>query len=237
MNVRIGCSGWLYPEWQGIFYPEDLPQKEWFSFYAHHFNSVEINNTFYHFPTINTINKWYTQAPEGFSYCLKANRIITHFKHFENVETQLRKFYELGSFLKEKVENFLFQLPSSFTYDPERLQAILNSLDGSYQNVLEFRHPSWWNTQVYEALLNHNITFCSVGAPGLPDEVLSMNENVYLRLHGIPWYEGDYTDKELSSWATKIKQTRAKNIWVYFNNTMYGYAPMNALMLKRYLVE
>lgn len=236
MNIKIGCSGWVYPEWKGVFYPKDLPQKEWFSFYANKFNSVEINNTFYNFPTRSTINKWYNQAPEGFSYCLKANRLITHVKSFENIGDSIQDFYELGALLEEKMGSFLFQLPPRFTYNPARLQAILNNLDCRYQNILEFRHPSWWNTDVYETLLNHNITFCSVSGPGLPDEVISINKNVYVRLHGIPLYKACYTEEELFSWATKIKQTKAKNIWIYFNNTMFGHAPANALMLKQYFI-
>ncbi|WP_032112556.1 DUF72 domain-containing protein [Candidatus Paracaedibacter symbiosus] len=234
VRVRVGCSGWIYPCWKGLFYPTNLPYQEWFSFYAHHFNSVEINNTFYRFPTINAINKWYTQAPKGFSYSLKANRLITHFRRFQNAESQLQEFYRLGSLLQEKIEIFLFQLPPSFIYNPAYLQDILSSLDKKYLNVLEFRHPSWWNTEVYEALLKHNIIFCSVSAPGLPDEVLSLNDNVYLRFHGLPWYKASYTEKELHSWATRIKQTKAKHIWIYFNNTSHGYAPINALTLKQY---
>lgn len=236
MNIRIGCSGWSYPEWQGIFYPKDLPQKDWFSFYAHHFDCVEINNTFYNFPTIKTIHKWYSQAPDKFRYCLKANRLITHYRRFENVSDPLHHFYEVGASLKEKVETFLFQLPPSFIYNPRHFQLILNNLDCRFHNVLEFRHPSWWNKNVYETLIKHNIIFCSVSAPGLPDEVLCMNGNVYVRLHGIPLYKACYTEEELFAWAARIKQTNAKNVWVYFNNTMDGYAPINAMTLKRYLI-
>lgn len=236
MNIRIGCSGWLYPEWKGIFYPDDLSRKEWFVFYAQHFNSVEINNTFYCFPTTNTINKWYAQVPEEFTYSLKVNRIITHFKKFENIETPLQKFYQMGSLLKEKLESFLFQLSPSFTYNPSRLQNILDNLDHGYRNVLEFRHPSWWNRHVYETLVKNNIIFCSVSGLGLPDEVICINDSVYLRFHGFPLYKGSYTEEELFFWGANIKHTKAKNIWIYFNNTMNGHAPMNALTLKRYLM-
>lgn len=235
MNIKIGCSGWVYPSWKGLFYPENLPQREWFSFYMNHFNSIEINSTFYHFPRPSTLIKWFDQAFKGFGYTLKVNRLITHTRRFKNSQPELQDFYQLGSLLKEKIETFLFQLPPSFVYTQENLYNIIESINDNYLNVLELRHPSWWNAEVYETLQKNNVIFCSVSAPGLPDEVISLNGNVYLRFHGFPWYKGSYTEKELAVWATKIHQTKAKNVWIYFNNTANGDAPFNALMLKNYL--
>lgn len=183
MELKLGCSGWMYPFWKGNFYPKSLPQKEWFSFYKSHFNTVEINNSFYNFPTFQSIEKWYQQVPQGFTYSLKAHRSITHLEKFKNADDLLNKMYQLAGGLKEKLDVILFQLPPSFTYESDKLELILKSLNKNYLNVVEFRHPSWWNPEVFKICADNHVIFCSVSGPRLPNDLINCNGNVYIRLH------------------------------------------------------
>ena len=127
----------------------------------------------------------------------------------------------------------LFQLPPSFTYSPERLEAIVNQLDPARRNVVEFRHRSWWSDTVYEAFRKHNIIFCSCSGPRLPDELVKTADDIYVRFHGTSrWYRHDYTSEELAIWAERIRASGAEQSWIYFNNDREGYAIKNAKQLR-----
>lgn len=233
LNIHIGCSGWQYWDWKGLFYPDTIPKKEWFNYYATQFNSVEINSTFYHFPRLSTIEKWYAAAPAEFSYSLKAPRLITHYKKFIETEAQLEAFYITASALKEKLGCILFQFPASTTYNESMLQRIVAQLKPKYQNVLEFRHASWWRDEVYAALQQHHISLCHVSAPVILPDSLTQDPHFYLRFHGPKqWFRGEYQETELKVWLEKIKTSQAKEAWVYFNNTMHGDAIKNAQLFK-----
>ena len=131
---------------------------------------------------------------------------------------------------------FLFQLPPSYRYTRARLDAIVSQLDPARRNVVEFRHASWWNEDVYSAFHKAGIIFCSCSGPRLPDELIRTAAEVYVRLHGPErWYHHDYSDDELLEWANKIRASGAKRAWIYFNNDDDAYAPKNALALRRLL--
>lgn len=238
MKIHIGCSGWQYYDWKGIFYPETLPQKDWFQYYASQFDSVEINSNFYHFPRLSTIEKWYAAAPEGFLYSLKAPRFFTHYQKFVGTDEQLKDFYQTVGALKEKLGCILFQFPASLHYNADFLERILAALDPVYQNVLEFRHASWWNEQVYTALQQKGISLCHVSAPApLPQDPI-LGRNFYLRFHGPKqWFRGKHPEAELEAWLDKIQANQAEQAWIYFNNTMEGAAIENALYLKTLILE
>lgn len=230
--MHIGCSGWSYREWKGVFYPAALPQKEWFSYYAQHFSTVEINATFYRTPMPKTLQKWRDQAPERFVYILKAPKQITHVKRFVDCVADIQGFYELGKTLGDKLSGFLFQFPPSFTYDPDRLEMIIQSLDRNYRNIIEFRHTNWWQDEVIHALEKAGLIFCSVIAPALPNIIIASNGRIYVRLHG-DRYKGSYGESFLQQFADKIKALNPEEVWVYFNNTMDVSAPFDALCLKK----
>src|SRR5690606_20068460 len=161
MEWRIGCSGYHYPEWKGPFYPADVPKRRWFEYYCDFFNTIELNVTYYKFPRVHTLRKWYDRSPESFLFSVKAPRHITHFRKFVDARRMLSDFYEaVRAGLSEKLGPVLFQFPSNFHYAPERLSRIVEVLDVSVGNVLEFRHASWWNAAVYEALASANASFC-----------------------------------------------------------------------------
>jgi uncharacterized protein YecE (DUF72 family) len=131
---------------------------------------------------------------------------------------------------------FLFQLPPSYRFTEERLRAILSQLDRTRRNVVEFRHASWWNETVYSAFRESGTIFCSCSGPRLPDVLVRTADDIYLRMHGPErWYRHDYSEVELAEWAARIKNSGARRAWVYFNNDYEGFAPRNALTMRRLL--
>ncbi|MBA3813326.1 MAG: DUF72 domain-containing protein [Alphaproteobacteria bacterium] len=236
-KIYIGCSGWSYKDWTDVFYPKNLSTRDYLSHYVRFFNTVEINNTFYNFPTEKAVQSWELQAPSGFKYSLKANKSITHINHFKNVQELLKRLYGLSDILAEKTGCFLFQFPPSFPFTPEALENLITQLDNRYHNVVEFRHKSWWNSSVIQAFHTSNIGFCSVNGFKLPEDLIAINKRAYLRLHGDPPYSSLYSYQELSSLIQKINSSSLDEVWIYFNNTKKAYAVQNALQLKRYINE
>lgn len=232
MDIRIGCSGYFYYGWKGLFYPESLNQSEWFKFYTHHFKTVEINSTFYRFPKKESVRRWYRDAPPDFLFSVKVNKIITHIKKFKESRDTLNSFYGIISEnLREKLGVFLFQLPPSLRYSKSKLEEILGQLDTGFKNAIEFRHSSWWNQQCYDLLEKNGITFCSISAPKLPEDLVSTSKTSYIRFHGKTWYSYNYSTKELEEWAKKLLSKDFKECFIYFNNDYSAYAPKNALEL------
>ncbi|MBI2930070.1 MAG: DUF72 domain-containing protein [Planctomycetes bacterium] len=230
MEYWIGCSGWLYRDWRGRFYPKTLPQKRWFrDHYARRFRTVELNVTFYRFPTPAMARSWYAQAPAGFRFSLKVHRLITHLKRFRGTARLLRDFYAVGEALEDKMGCFLFQLPARTVYTPENLRRILDGLHAGRRNVVEFRHRSWWIPEVTAAFRRTRTVFCTVSSPGLPDDLVRTSDSVYLRFHGrTQWYRHDYSHEELTAWAGRIRDSGAREAWAYFNNDAEARAPVNA---------
>jgi uncharacterized protein YecE (DUF72 family) len=234
---HVGCSGWFYWKWRGPFYPEGLPTKEWFPYYAQRFETVEINASFYSWPTEAGVKAWLRAAgSRPFIYTVKVCELITHVKRFTGTKTLVRDFGVIAEILGERMGCFLFQLPPSYYYTAARLKAILDQLDHSRRNVVEFRHASWWNETVFCAFRETGTIFCSCSAPRLPDVLIRTADDIYARFHGTErWYRHDYSGDELERWAARIKESGAKTAWIYFNNDFAAHAPKNALQLDRLL--
>ncbi|UXN59039.1 DUF72 domain-containing protein [Phyllobacterium zundukense] len=231
-GIRVGCSGWYYWHWKDRFYPVDVPSNQWFSIYQQNFKTVELNAPFYAWPTIATVKTWLRQADANFIYTIKVCELITHIKRFDDTETLIRDFGYIADLLGERMGCFLFQLPPSIRYDPTLLKTILQQLDPRHRNVVEFRHKSWWNKDVYRAFRASGAIFCSCSGPRLPDELVKTADDIYVRFHGTKnWYRHDYSDNELMIWARRIRQCRAKKVWVYFNNDRDGHSIKNAKAL------
>ena len=235
--VYVGCSGWFYWKWKGTFYPEGLPTGEWFRHYANRLASVEINASFYSWPTVANVKAWRRQPRKrDFVYTVKACELITHIKRFKGTKTLIKDFGMIADILGDRMGCFLFQLPPSFYFTKARLTAIVSQLDPVRRNVVEFRHASWWNETVYAAFRRSGIIFCSCSGPRLPDELVRTADEVYLRLHGPKhWYRHNYSKEELMKWVDKIKVSGAKRVWVYFNNDNEAHAPRNAATMRRLL--
>ena len=235
-SLYVGCSGWRYWAWRDSFYA-GVPQPDWFEHYLRRFDTVEINASFYSWPTVANVQAWQRGlGKKRFVYTVKVCELITHVKKFEGTKTLIKDFGMIADVLGARMGCFLFQLPPSYRYTKVRLKDIVSQLDPSRRNVVEFRHASWWNEEVYSAFRKAGIIFCSCSAPRLPDELIRTADEVYVRLLGPKrWYRHDYSDEELADWATKIKDSGAKRAWVYFNNDFDAYAPKNAAVIRRTL--
>ncbi|MCB2409790.1 DUF72 domain-containing protein [Hymenobacter lucidus] len=234
----IGCSGFHYRHWRGAFYPEKLPQRRWFEFYSQHFNTLELNVTFYRFPQLSFVENWYAISPADFCFSVKAPRLITHYKQFNDCAPLLADFYgTLREGLREKLGPVLFQLPPRTAYSQERLHRIVESLEPGFTNVVEFRHPSWWHEEVFQELSRHRISFCGQSHPALPPAVIANTPVLYYRLHGVPeLYKSPYAEAELEQLADSIAQeSGVQQAFIYFNNDIDASAIRNGLQLRGYL--
>jgi uncharacterized protein YecE (DUF72 family) len=231
MNWHIGCSGFHYKDWKGRFYPEDLPQRKWFDYYCEHFKTLELNVTFYRFPQLSFLQTWYSKSPTDFRFAVKAPRAITHYKKFVEAADLISSFYDtINTGLQEKLGPVLFQLPPSYNYTEERLDRIINSLNPTFINVVEMRHASWWNADVYQNLSKHNISFCGMSHPNLPDDVIKNTPVVYYRFHGVPnLYRSPYSMEFLQKVIDAVQHdTNIKEAWFYFNNDFDAVGVKNA---------
>ena len=235
--LNIGCSGWFYWDWKGKFYPAQMPTSEWFGHYADSFDTVEINASFYSWPTVAGVKAWLRPVAERpFVFTVKASELITHVKRFEDCKELIADFGYVADLLGPHMGRLLFQLPPSFHYDREKLDLILSQLEPGRRNVVEFRHGSWWNDEVYAAFRDAGIIFCACSAPGLPDDLIKTADDIYVRFHGPEkWYRYDYSDAELSVWAERIRESGARRAWAYFNNDYDTHAIQNGLQLARFL--
>ncbi len=234
----IGCSGFHYKHWKGIFYPEKLAQSKWFDYYNDRFKTLELNVTFYRFPQLSFLETWYKKSPEIFSFSVKAPRAITHYKQFNDPKQLISDFYKtIQEGLKDKLGCVLFQMPPGMVYKEEKLQQIIDNLDPAFTNVVEFRNETWWNSHVYNKLAQHNITFCSISHPALPGDVVQNTPTLYFRFHGVPQlYESKYDNAALEKISDEIENnTNTKEAFIYFNNDIDGSAITNAIEMEQYV--
>jgi uncharacterized protein YecE (DUF72 family) len=235
MKWHIGCSGFYYRHWKDVYYPKGLPQSKWFSHYCQHFNTLELNGTFYSFPKLKSLQKWYNDSPANFTFAVKAHRVITHYRKFNNTFDKMNELYDvIAAGLQDKLGPVLFQMPPNYVYSEERLDNILRNLDPCFNNVVEMRDKSWWRPQVYEQLAEHNITFCGMSHPTLPEDVIQNTETLYYRLHGNQQlYSSAYSADELQIFMQQVKASSAKQAYIYFNNDIGASAIFNARELNR----
>lgn len=235
MEWKIGCSGYHYPDWKGVFYPTDLPHKKWFEFYCTHFNTLELNVTYYKFPRVDMLRTWYARSPDGFTFTVKAPRHITHYKKFKAAQRMIEDFNEtVKEGLGDKLGCVLFQFPSNFEFERGRLDRIVDLLDTSMKNVLEFRHESWWDPEVFDVLTRSNVGFCGMSHPTLPQKIISTSDIIYYRFHGVPHlYNSKYDLQTLEQVAHEINgHSNSRQAYIYFNNTADGHAVANARELQ-----
>jgi len=239
-KFHIGCSGFHYKHWKGSFYPEKLAQKNWFEYYCRYFDTLELNVTFYRFPQLSTLRKWHDSCPDNFRFAVKAPRVITHFKKFHDTQQLLDDFYHtVKEGLGDKCGCCLFQLPPSYIYTADKLERILNSLHPYLPNVLEFRHESWWQQDIFDALSKHKISFCGMSHPSLPKDIIYNTDLFYYRFHGEEQlYASKYSTEQLADFNNSVKsQPGLKNAYIFFNNDINTNAVYNAKELQMLLKE
>ena len=231
-ELHVGCSGFNYPHWRGVFYPEGLPQRQWLSHYASVFASVELNVTFYRLPKPSTFAKWRLETPAGFVFSLKGSRFITHIKRLRDPEEPLERFFSAAMELKEKLGVVLWQFPPRFRADRKRLRRFLKLLDGyPVRNTLEFREESWLGDETISLCREHNVPLCMADWPEFLVETPLTADFVYIRRHG---HKGDYATEygqgELAADAGRIRGylEGGRDVFIYFNNDALGHAPKNA---------
>jgi uncharacterized protein YecE (DUF72 family) len=234
----IGTSGWIYAHWQGIFYPSGLPQSHWYDHYAKHFDTVEINYSFYRLPSERTFDRWQTQAREEFIYALKANRFLTHIKRLKDVAEPLERFLSRAQRLGGKLGPILWQLPPRWRADPMRLETFAALLPADLIHVFEFRDPRWFIQPVREILERFELSFCIFDMPDLPCPSWVTSKVVYLRFHGAGQvYAGRYGQEGLWPWADRIRRwlDEGRSVYAYFNNDAFGHAIEDAQTLQTLL--
>ena len=237
-DIRIGTSGWYYNHWTELFYPADLPKSKWFEHYAKDFDTVEINNTFYHLPKEGFLKKWHVQAPKHFIYSVKANRYITHIKRLKDTSEALERFLERVNILKEKLGPILYQLPPGLHKDLDLLKSFIKLLPKQLSAVFEFRHKSWFSEDTFKLLNQFRIGFCIHDMPGIISPCVITADIIYIRFHGPTGkYAGSYSKSALQNWAEWLKeQTKeVRSIYAYFNNDIDANAIRNAKTLKEQL--
>jgi len=234
-DIRIGTSGWHYKHWVGNFYPPRLPASRMLAHYIQHFDTVELNNSFYKLPARSSLLAWRDSTPSGFRFAVKGSRFLTHMKKLNNAEDGLNRFLDAIDVLEPKLGPILFQLPPNWELNLDRLAAFLALIPRHRRCAFEFRNPTWNTPPTYELLAEHNTAYCVFDLAGYLSPLQVTSDFSYIRLHGPGGkYQGSYTDAALEKWALKIIDWSRKlaAVDVYFDNDDSGYAPQNALRLK-----
>ena len=237
-STFIGTSGWHYDHWAGPFYPPGVERKRWLDFYAQHFQTAEINNTFYQLPTERAVDDWRRQTPSGFVFACKASRYITHMKKLKDPAASVPRFFDALQPLGRKRGPTLFQLPPHWRVDLQRMTDFLEASPVAGRCVFEFREESWWTREVYDILSQHNAAFCEYDLNGKRSPSVTTADFHYVRLHGPDGaYRGQYDGRTLAGWARRFEKWLANghDVYCYFDNDQAGYAPQDALRLKEML--
>jgi uncharacterized protein YecE (DUF72 family) len=239
-DIRIGTSGYHYRHWRGNFYPQDISTTAMLPFYLNYFDTLELNNTFYRLPTTTAIEAWRDAVPDNFIFAVKASRFLTHNKKLKDPENALENLLPRVEKLGKKLGPILFQLPPKWRINLERLEELLAILPRKHRYAFEFRETSWMHDQVLETLQRYRAAFCIYEIAGYHSAPHVTSDWAYVRLHGPGGkYQGSYSGAALERWADWIIEhhTELRAIYVYFDNDQAGYAPQNALTLRRKVAE
>ena len=228
----VGTSGYNYPEWKGSFYPADLAAAKMLPYYAARFPTVEINYTFYRMPSEKLLSGWIAQVPKAFRFTLKAPRRITHDAKLANCENLTATFCLVAGTLGDQLGSLLFQLPPTLKKDLPRLDAFLDTLPPKAPVAFEFRHPSWFDDEVFARLKERGRALCVADSEKLETPLEVTSDLGYFRLRD----EG-YDASDIEEWARKIDdlRTRCNDIYVYFKHEEKGIGPEFARQLMRHL--
>ena len=241
MPVRIGCSGWMYDDWRGRLYPDKLAKRRWLEEYARHFDTVEVNSTFYRLARRDAVAGWVEQTPPEFRFAVKASRYLTHIKRLVDVGDGIKRFYEPLQPMIEagRLGPVLWQLPENVHRDDGRLASWLDVLPPG-MHTIEFRHSSWFVPEVLDPLRAHGVALTIGDHPERPFQTYEATADWrFVRFHyGARGRAGNYSATEIAPWARRIAQWRRREtVYAYFNNDWQGFATANATLLLRRLGE
>jgi uncharacterized protein YecE (DUF72 family) len=235
--IRIGCSGWSYEHWRGVFYPQSGSSSRWLELYAQFFDTVEINATFYRLPRVTTVERWATITPDDFLFAAKASRYLTHVRRLRDIGEGVKRMDARIEPLRRasKLGPILWQLPPNFARDDEVLHSVLQTVSPG-RHAFEFRDPSWFVDEVYDLLRHHDAALVVADrAPERSSPVVDTGSWSYLRFHSGRGRDGNYTRRQLREWADRLKDLPG-DVFAYFNNDWQGFAIANARALRA-LVE
>ena len=207
-------------------------------FYAEHFNTVELNNTFYRLPGPSAVAKWRGGAPAGFRFAAKGSRFLTHMKKLSDTGQGIERFFERVDPLGAKLGPIVFQLPPHWQVNPPRLEAFLEALPRGHRYAFELRDPTWHTAEICAMLRRRRAALCVFEIAGFRSTCEITADFAYVRLHGPGGaYQGSYSAEALGHWASKIRewQKELRSVYFYFDNDQAGHAVENALVLKRLL--
>ena len=235
-GLYVGTSGFTYDHWREVFYPPQVPKRQWLEYYAERFETVEINASYYHMPRHSVCDSWRRRTPEAFCFVMKLNRWITHRKRLADCADPLASFLGAVDRLGPKLGPILVQLPPRFSADAARLEAFLEICPRRYRWAVEFRDPSWLCPEVYAVLRAHDAAL--VVHDLIPDHPRQVTAGwVYLRFHGPGErrYAGCYPPQTLRAAARRVREhlRAGLDVYAYFNNDVGGHAVQNAQQLKR----
>jgi uncharacterized protein YecE (DUF72 family) len=238
-SIRVGCSGWQYRHWRGDFYPAEMPASKWLEHYARHFDTVEINNTFYRLPDAGTFDAWRRRAPARFLYAVKASRFLTHMKKLKDPDEPLDRFFTRASKLGRALGPVLYQLPPRWPVNIERLETFLRALPKHRLHTIEFREPTWYRDDVYALLERYKVALCLHDMQGSASGPVNVGPFVYVRFHGPTKYSGSYRDDTLAAWAEWMaaRSKAGAAVFAYFNNDIGGHAPRDAVRLRDAIIK
>jgi uncharacterized protein YecE (DUF72 family) len=231
----IGTSGWNYRHWRGVFYPEGVAQRRWLEHYATHFDTVELNATFYGLPSATTAAAWAARVPGGFRFSVKASRYMTHLKRLQEPEAGWGRLVAACEPLGSKLSVYLVQLPPRFRPDPERLDRFLGAAPAHVPVAVEFRDVRWFVPEVEDVLRAHGAALAWSDFPGVPSPEWVTSRFLYLRRHGATGrYVGRYGAAGLRALAKRLERFDG-DVFCYFNNDTAGAAVDDAHTLRRLL--
>jgi len=221
-RIRIGTSGWNYPEWKGSFYPTDMKPAGMLAYYAARFTTVEVNNTFYRMPTPKVVDGWAAGVPDGFTFVLKAPQRITHFARLRDVDEPVRVFCDVARALGPKLGPLLFQLPPNFKVDTGRLADLLALLPPDLRAAFEFRNATWFTDEVYTRLAGKNAALCVADNDDGATPAVATADWGYLRLRAT-----GYSDADLRGWLETMRRIgeRWRDAFVFFKHEEAGTGP------------
>jgi len=232
--IYVGTSGWQYDSWKPRFY-EGAPKTAWLERFATRFPVVEVNNSFYQLPKEETFDRWRSQTPKGFLFAVKASRFITHIRRLRNCEDPVKLLWSRATRLAEKLGPILFQLPPNFPADAERLREFLKLLPAEMRAAFEFRDDSWRTDDVLDALNRAGAAWVLADRPGWRVPLFVTGGWSYIRFHQGRRAHPGYSRPKLRTWAARIAELDAEDVFVFFNNDETAAAPRDAITLTELL--
>lgn len=230
--MYVGTSGWQYPHWRRVFYPERLPQREWLAYFAERFQTVEVNNTFYSLPEKSVFEHWSQKTPSDFVFALKMSRYLTHMKRLHDPREPVHRFMERANVLGAKRGPILIQLPPNMKADPERLEETLGVFDRSVRLAIEFRNDTWYSAETNGVLERHHAALCLADSPRRKQPLWRTSDWGFVRFHeGTGIHAPGYQRASLKQWVERISEMwgAGSDVYVYFNNDFAGYAIKDAV--------